>query len=67
MHGHGKAQATASATVDVVQELVADEGYHSNQLLEDLTALGVRTYIHHGLLADCFVHLLDWLTHCFPI
>ena len=30
---------------DVVQELVADKGYHSNELLEDLTILGVRTYI----------------------
>jgi transposase len=30
---------------DVVQELVADKGYHSNDLLKDLTVLGVRTYI----------------------
>jgi transposase len=30
---------------DVVQELVADKGYHSNDLLKDLTILGVRTYI----------------------
>ena len=30
---------------DVVQELVADKGYHSNELLEDLSVLGVRTYI----------------------
>ena len=30
---------------EVVQELVADKGYHSNELLEDLAILGVRTYI----------------------
>jgi transposase len=30
---------------DVVQELVADKGYHSNDLLKDLAVLGVRTYI----------------------
>ena len=30
---------------EVVKELVADKGYHSNALLEDLAILGVRTYI----------------------
>jgi transposase len=30
---------------EVVQELVADKGYHSNELLQDLRLLGVRTYI----------------------
>lgn len=30
---------------DVVREVVADKGYHSNELLKDLRALGVRTYI----------------------
>jgi transposase len=30
---------------EVVQELVADKGYHSNELLEDLRLLGIRTYI----------------------
>lgn len=30
---------------EVVRELVADKGYHSNELLKDLTALGIRTYI----------------------
>ncbi len=28
-----------------VEELVADKGYHSNELLEDLRLLGIRTYI----------------------
>lgn len=30
---------------DAVQELVADKGYHSNELLKDLRLLGIRTYI----------------------
>jgi transposase len=30
---------------DGIEELVADKGYHSNQLLEDLTTLDIRTYI----------------------
>src|SRR6476620_4806694 len=30
---------------DGVQEVVADKGYHSNQSLVDLEAVGVRSYI----------------------
>jgi transposase len=30
---------------DGIQELVADKGYHSNQVLQDLTELDIRTYI----------------------
>ena len=30
---------------EVVRELVADKGYHSNELLKDLRVLGIRTYI----------------------
>ena len=30
---------------EVVRELVADKGYHSNDLLKDLRELGIRTYI----------------------
>jgi transposase len=30
---------------DGIQELVADKGYHSNQTLQDLTELDVRTYV----------------------
>jgi len=30
---------------DAVQELVADKGYHINELLKDLRLLGIRTYI----------------------
>jgi transposase len=30
---------------DVLRELAADKGFHSNQSLTDLTALGIRTYI----------------------
>ena len=29
----------------VIEDVVADKGYHSNQVLVDLTALGLRTYI----------------------
>ena len=35
----------AKPQTEVVKELVADKGYHSNALLEDLALLGVRTYI----------------------
>ena len=35
----------AKPQTDVVKELVADKGYHSNALLEDLALLGVRTYL----------------------
>lgn len=41
-------EAVATVTDDetaVVEEVVADKGYHSNQVLVDLTALGRRTYI----------------------
>jgi len=34
----------AKPQTEVVKELVADKGYHSNALLEDLAILGVRTY-----------------------
>src|SRR4051812_33406425 len=40
--------AVAAATEDhtaVVEEVVADKGYHSNQVLVDLAALDLRTYI----------------------
>src|SRR4030095_2597304 len=30
---------------DGIQEFVADKGYHSNQVLQDLTELNIRTYI----------------------
>jgi transposase len=30
---------------DGVREVVADKGYHSNELLKDLKVLGIRTYI----------------------
>ena len=35
----------AKPRTDVVKEQVADKGYHSNALLEDLAILGVRTYL----------------------
>ena len=41
-------EAVATVTDDktaVVEEVVADKGYHSNQVLVDLAALGRRTYI----------------------
>src|SRR6266853_1310655 len=41
-------EAVASVTDDhtvVIEEVVADKGYHSNQVLVDLAALDVRTYI----------------------
>jgi len=41
-------EAVATVTDDhtvVIDEVVADKGYHSNQVLTDLTALDLRTYI----------------------
>lgn len=41
-------EAVATATDDhtaVIDEVVADKGYHSNQVLVDLAALDLRTYI----------------------
>lgn len=41
-------EAVATATDEhtaVIEELVADKGYHSNQVLVDLAALDLRTYI----------------------
>ena len=41
-------EAVATATDDhtvVIEEVVADKGYHSNQVLVDLVALDLRTYI----------------------
>jgi transposase len=41
-------EAVATATDDhtaVIEEVVADKGYHSNQVLIDLAALDLRTYI----------------------
>ena len=41
-------EAVATATDDhtaVIDEIVADKGYHSNQVLVDLAALDLRTYI----------------------
>ena len=40
----GVAAVTAGQT-RVIEELVADKGYHSNQTLVDLAQLDVRTYI----------------------
>jgi transposase len=34
---------------DGVREVVADKGYHSNELLKDLRVLGIRTYISEPL------------------
>jgi hypothetical protein len=36
----------------VIDEVVADKGYHSNQVLVDLAALDLRTYIADPLAAD---------------
>ncbi len=36
---------TVKPASGVVRELVADKGYHSNELLKDLRVLGIRTYI----------------------
>ena len=47
-------EAVATATdehTSVIEEVVADKGYHSNQVLVDLAALDLRTYIaepHRG-------------------
>ena len=41
-------EAVATATAEhtrVIEEVVADKGYHSNQVLVDLAALDLRTYI----------------------
>ena len=41
-------EAVATVTDDhtaVIEEVVADKGYHSNQVLVDLVALDPRTYI----------------------
>jgi hypothetical protein len=41
-------EAVATVTDDhtaVIEEVVADKGYHSNQVLVDLAALDPRTYI----------------------
>jgi transposase len=41
-------EAVATATdgeISVIDEVVADKGYHSNQVLVDLAALNLRTYI----------------------
>jgi transposase len=43
--------AVTDGDTAVIDEVVADKGYHSNQVLVDLTALDVRTYIaepHRG-------------------
>jgi len=37
--------ATTDGATAVIEEAVADKGYHSNQTLTDLAALDVRTYI----------------------
>jgi transposase len=39
------AASAADTTLAIIEEVVADKGYHSNQTLVDLTALDVRTYI----------------------
>ena len=38
-------QLEAAATPTALAELIADRGYHSNQVLVDLQAVGVRSYI----------------------
>jgi hypothetical protein len=40
-----EAAHAASATPPVLTEIIADKGYHSNQTMIDLAALGVRSYI----------------------
>jgi len=42
---HVEAAHAASATPAVLTDLIADRGYHSNQMLIDLHAVGVRSYI----------------------
>jgi transposase len=36
---------TVNPQSDAIRELVGDKGYHSNELLKDLRALGIRSYI----------------------
>ena len=38
-------QVVAAALPSTVQELIADKGYHSNETMTDLHAVGVRSYI----------------------
>ena len=40
-----EATHAASATPPVLTEIIADKGYHSNQTMIDLAAVGVRSYI----------------------
>jgi transposase len=40
-----EAAHVASATPSVLTEIIADKGYHSNQTMIDLAAVGVRSYI----------------------
>src|SRR2546425_3764684 len=40
-----EAAHAASATPPVLTEIIADKGYHSNQTMIDLAAVGVRSYI----------------------
>jgi len=42
---HVEAAHVASSTPAVLTDLIADRGYHSNQTLIDLHAVGVRSYI----------------------
>ena len=42
---HAEAAHAASPTPAALTELIADKGYHSNQTLIDLHAVGVRSYI----------------------
>jgi len=42
---HIEAAHTASSTPAALREIVADKGYHSNQTMIDLEAVGVRSYI----------------------
>jgi transposase len=38
-------QVVAAALPSTVQELIADKGYHSNETMTDLDAVGVRSYV----------------------
>ena len=40
--------AVTKGETDVIEEVVADKGYHSNQTLVDLSALDLRTDIAPG-------------------
>ena len=42
---HVEAAHAASPTPAALTELIADKGYHSNQTMVDLHAVGVRSYI----------------------